>query len=86
MTISSCSGHPALSTELQQRTGGICENMEGAAAAQVCSEYQLPLLELRGISNPTGTRDTAQWDIKLGAETAQRVLLKILQHWQTELD
>ncbi len=81
VSVNCCSGHARLSEELQQRTGGICENMEGAAAAQVCAEYRLPLLELRGISNPTGTRDPQQWDIARGAEAAQLGLLKILQNW-----
>ncbi|SHJ66959.1 futalosine hydrolase [Malonomonas rubra DSM 5091] len=81
VTVNSCSGCAALSNELQQRSGGICENMEGAAAAQVCAEYNLPLLELRGISNPTGSRDPQQWNIPLGAEAAQQGLLEILRHW-----
>jgi futalosine hydrolase len=86
VTVSSCSGDPELSQSLEQRTGGICENMEGAAAAQVCSEFQYPLLELRGISNPTGSRDPAEWDIKLGAEAAQQGVLKLLQRWPDKED
>lgn len=86
VSINCCSGDRPLSDELQRRTGGICENMEGAAAAQVCAEFQLPLLELRGISNPTGTRDPRQWDIRQGAEAAQAGLLKILQNWPEPQD
>lgn len=81
VTINCCSGHPQLSEALQQRTGGICENMEGAAAAQVCAEFGVPLMELRGISNPTGTRDPQQWNIKAGAEAAQRGVLQLLEQW-----
>jgi len=81
VTINCCSGTTYLSTELQQRTGGICENMEGAAAAQVCAEFNVPLLELRGISNPTGTRDPQQWDITRGAEAAQLGILELLENW-----
>ena len=81
VTINCCSGSPALSDELQQRTGGICENMEGAAAAQVCAELNVPLLELRGISNPTGSRNPQQWDIAGGADAAQAGILKLLANW-----
>lgn len=81
VTVNSCSGHTRLSEELQQRTGGICENMEGAAAARICAEFNIPLLELRGISNPTGTRDPQQWDIIRGTEAAQRGILKLLENW-----
>jgi futalosine hydrolase len=81
VTVNCCSSHPGLSIELQQRSSGICENMEGAAAAQVCAEFAVPLLELRGISNPTGTRDSQQWDVVRGAEAAQTGILKLLDHW-----
>ncbi len=78
-TVNSCSGHPALSLELERRSGAICENMEGAAAARVCENFAVPLLELRGISNPTGTRDPQQWDIAAGVNAAQRAILRLLE-------
>ncbi len=86
VSVNCCSGHPQLSVELEQRSGAICENMEGAAAAQVCAEYQLPLLEIRGISNPTGTRDPQQWELRRGAEAAQRAVLALLQQWPQRQD
>lgn len=79
VTINNCSGTPELSRQLQQRTAAICENMEGAAAAQVCAEFSCPLLELRGISNPTGTRADELWDIPLGVRVAQEAVLMLLQ-------
>lgn len=81
VTVTTCSSNPQLSDQLRQRTGGICENMEGAAAARVCEEFNIPLLEVRGISNPTGTRDPQQWDIDKGTRAAQEALIKLLNHW-----
>ncbi|PLY02347.1 MAG: futalosine hydrolase [Desulfuromonas sp.] len=81
VTVNCCSGTPELSREFEHRCAGLCENMEGAAVAQVCDEFSVPLLELRGISNPTGTRDPAQWDIRAGAEAAQNGLLELLKNW-----
>lgn len=81
VTVNCCSGTPALAEKLEKRTGGICENMEGAAAAQICADKNLQLVELRGISNPVGTRDQNQWNLLLGAEAAQQGLLKILETW-----
>lgn len=81
VTVNCCSGTRSLSDKLQQRTNGICENMEGAAAAQVCQELGRNLIELRGISNPTGTRDPQQWDLHKGVERAQQALLQLLRHW-----
>ncbi len=79
VTVNNCSGTRKLSLQLQQQTGGICENMEGAAVAQVCAEFSCPLLEIRGISNPTGTRADHLWDIPLGMRVAQEAILTLLQ-------
>lgn len=79
VTVNNCSGTPELSRQLQQQTAGICENMEGAAAAQVCAEFTCPLIEVRGISNPTGTRGNELWDIPLGMRVAQEGVLTLLQ-------
>ena len=81
VTVNSCSGHSALSDQIQTRTQGICENMEGAAVAQVCANFNIPLLELRGISNPTGTRDPLKWDIKAGVTSAQMGIFTLLDNW-----
>ncbi len=43
---------------------GLCENMEGAAAARVCAHFHLPLLELRCVSNMVEDRDRGQWKMK----------------------
>jgi futalosine hydrolase len=81
VSVNCCSGTPELSQKLEQRTKGLCENMEGAAAAQLCAEANIPMIELRGISNPTGTRDPEQWDLLKGTECAQNGLLKLLETW-----
>ncbi len=81
VTVSTCSGHPLLSEELDNRVSGLCENMEGAAAARVCEEFNIPLLEIRGISNPTGTRDPQQWNIPKGTAAAQYAVIKLLENW-----
>jgi len=82
VTVSCGSGCDRLSQALSARTGGICENMEGAAVAQVCRLHDVPLLEIRGISNATGDRDPAAWNIDLGAETAQKAVLALLNAWE----
>ena len=84
VSVACGSGTPELSRQLQQRTGALCENMEGAAAAQVCATYGIPLLELRAISNPTGTRDPRDWDLAGAARAAQEGLLRILAAWPAQ--
>ncbi len=79
VTVNTVSGTRELSLGLELRTGGICENMEGAALAQVAESYALPLVELRGISNPCGTRDPADWDLPAGMKVAQQAVLRLLR-------
>ena len=52
--------------------------MEGAAIAQVCTIYKIPMLEIRGISNKVGERDKRKWDLGLASENCQKLLLKLL--------
>ncbi len=79
VTLSTCSGTAARGEELASRFGGICENMEGAAVAQVALIYGVDCLEIRGISNMVEARDLSRWDIPLAVERAQRLLLKLLE-------
>lgn len=79
VTVNTLSGTVPLSEELEARTNGICENMEGAALAQVAVGFNTPLIEVRGISNPCGTRDRAQWDLPAGMTVAQQAVLRLLR-------
>jgi futalosine hydrolase len=81
VTVSTCSGTSAAGVELASRTGGICENMEGAAIAQICALHGTPFLELRGISNLTEDRNLASWDLKGGTLVAQQALMNFLRDW-----
>ncbi len=82
VTVSTGSGTDAAAHQMAQRTGGICENMEGAALAQICALYGTPAIEIRGISNRAGDRDLSRWDVRKGAEAAQYALCDLFQAWQ----
>lgn len=79
ITVSTCSGTTSRGSELYSRFGGICENMEGAAAAHVALLYDTPLLEVRGISNMVEDRDLSRWDIPRSVEMSQRFLFRCLE-------
>jgi futalosine hydrolase len=81
VTVSTCSGILEVGRALAQRTGGICENMEGAAVAQVCALHNIPFLEIRGISNQVEDRDPSRWDLRRGAEAAQIAARHLLGNW-----
>jgi futalosine hydrolase len=77
-TVSLCTGTETRAKELSERFGAICENMEGAAIAQLCSLYEVPFVEMRGISNIVEDRDIRKWDIGLAAENCQKALLEFV--------
>jgi futalosine hydrolase len=79
VTVSTCSGTDQAARAMVERTGGLCENMEGAAVAQICRLYQVPFLELRGISNQVENRDLDRWNLPAAARIAQRALMAYLK-------
>ena len=82
VTVQQCSGLAARGAELAARYNAICENMEGAAAAQLCTLYEVPFVELRGISNLVEDRNTGAWKLSLASRNVQqaaRVLMETLE-------
>jgi len=82
VSVSSSTGTVARARELEARYRGLCENMEGAAAAQVAEFHQVPWLEVRAISNIVEDRDLSKWDIPRAADAVQRAVLRILGAWK----
>jgi futalosine hydrolase len=79
VTVSTASGTTARGDELALRFGGICESMEGAAAAQVALIFGVDCLELRGISNLVEDRNLSRWNIDLAVERAQSFILRFVE-------
>lgn len=79
ITVSTCNGTKQSGDALAHRYNGICENMEGAAVAQVCLRYGVDCLEIRGISNLVEDRNLKNWDIPRAVEAAQRFVLKFIE-------
>lgn len=64
ITVSCVTGTDERAAMLTAQYQGLCENMEGAAAARVCQEFSLPLLEMRCVSNMVEKRNTEKWQLK----------------------
>lgn len=63
-TVSTCSGTDALAFERAARwPEAAIETMEGAAIALACATIGVPWVAVRVVSNFTGDRDRAQWDL-----------------------
>ncbi|SHO44562.1 futalosine hydrolase [Desulfopila aestuarii] len=63
VTVNGVSATAARGRMLHERWQGICENMEGAAAARLCRLYNIPLVEVRIISNMVEDRDRKNWQL-----------------------
>ncbi len=72
--VAQVSGDPATAQALAARWGGMLEDMESAAVAQVAALYGLPFAALRGVSNQAGAREL---DVAAGAGVAQEALLRL---------
>ncbi len=80
-TVSTCSGTDLLATERWRRTRAPLETMEGAAIAYVCARMGVPWVGLRAISNYTGERGAAQWDLPLATLRLGEAVLPLLERW-----
>ncbi len=84
VTISTCTGTSVRARELEGRYHALCENMEGAAAAQSAMLHGIPWLEVRGISNIVEDRDLKKWDVPRAARAAQQAVLRIVEEWKEQ--
>ncbi|MGD8994328.1 MAG: futalosine hydrolase [Syntrophobacterales bacterium] len=83
VTVSGASGSLAQARLLADRFGALCENMEGAAVAQVCLRYQVVFLELRGLSNWAGDRNKKRWQLTKALDNCQKAVLYLLENWDS---
>ena len=77
VTVSTCSGTEATSERMARRSGADVETMEGAAAAYVCRQLELPMLHVRAISNWTGDRTRGDWNRGAALEALHRAVNKL---------
>ena len=75
VTVSSCTGTDEAARAIEERTRGAVESMEGAAVAHVAHLHDVPVGEIRGISNIVTDRNTHAWRLKEAAAAAQEALL-----------
>lgn len=79
VTVNQCSGVQAVGDAVAARFNGLCENMEGAAAAHVCALYSVPFVELRCFSNRVEDRNFSAWNIPLAIRRAQIAAKAVLE-------
>lgn len=78
LTLSTVTGTEDTATRLAQRFTDACaEAMEGFGVASAAAEKNLPVLEVRSISNLIGPREKENWNIKEALATLERAGLAI---------
>ena len=85
VTVSEITGTEEKAAEMEKRFRGICENMEGAAVAQLCTLYGTPFLEIRGISNIVKQRNRKEWNLSAATLVSQEAAREIITHWKGTL-
>ncbi|RLB15789.1 MAG: futalosine hydrolase [Deltaproteobacteria bacterium] len=78
LTVATVTSRPETAAQYRNRYEVIMENMEGFAAAVICRQYQVPMLELRAVSNMVSQTDRSTWNLELAFERAQEAVLSIL--------
>ena len=81
VTVAACSGTSARGAFLGHRWQALAENMEGAAVARACQEWQLPLLELRAIANLVDDHDPARWRTAEACQVAGQAAALVLEEF-----
>lgn len=79
LTVATVTSRPETAAGYRHRYGVMIENMEGFAAALLCKQYGLPLMELRAVSNMVGQTDRNTWKLDLAFARAQDAILAILE-------
>jgi len=85
LTVSTITATDQRAADLHQTYGACMENMEGAAAAHVAIHYDIPLLEVRSVSNRVGKRDTERWNLPLSFERIATVIPLIIQNLRMDM-
>ena len=83
VTVNCTSGTAGRGRYLKERYQALCENMEGAAVARVCKEFELPCLEIRCISNMVEDRDVSKWRLAEATEKMAAATVLLAPHLVT---
>ncbi|HEY2493407.1 MAG TPA: futalosine hydrolase [Paenibacillus sp.] len=82
ITVSTATGTAATATERAGQVPGVsAEAMEGYGVATAATIYNIPVLEIRTISNAVGPRDRSAWRMKEAfdaLEAMSSILLEVL--------
>ncbi len=80
VTVATVTATEQRARRLFEQYGACMEAMEGAAAAHLSNHYDIPLLEIRSVSNMVGKRNPNQWNIPLACDRCSDAVRVFLQN------
>jgi len=83
LTVSTVTGTHSTAIEMQKRVpDAMAEAMEGFGVAVAARKMQVPVLEIRAISNMVGQRDKASWRIEDALASLTKTSRRLMEVWQ----
>ena len=79
ITVQTVTGDPAKVKALTDKYKPHIESMEGAAVYYAALMENVPVFELRTVSNAVGERDKAKWDIPAALSTLEECCRRIAE-------
>ncbi|MES2648581.1 MAG: futalosine hydrolase [Bacteroidota bacterium] len=64
LTVNTVTDDKGIIGALQQKWDAAIESMEGAVLHYVCSEKEIPFIQLRAVCNEVGERDKSKWQLE----------------------
>jgi futalosine hydrolase len=78
LTVSTITATDNRARALFKHYNAIVEQMEGSAAAHVSALYEIPFVEIRGVSNMVGKRNRQSWDLPRAIKNCCEVLISFI--------
>lgn len=84
VTINEISTNLQRIEQLKAKYNPIIESMEGVALHYVCTDLQVPFLQIRSVSNYIGERDKNKWQMQEAISNLNKVLIDLITGYQTD--
>lgn len=78
ITVNTVSDSAEWANALVDKWHADLETMEGAAAAFVCAQKQIPFVQIRAVSNQVGVRNKAEWQMGMALANLNEVIAAVV--------
>lgn len=79
ITVNTSHGNNSSIEKVKTKFNSSIESMEGAAFAYCCLQFEIPWIEIRGISNFIERRDKSKWNIQLAINNLNDWLINFIK-------